>query len=126
MSANKRNEFETRRVDTLRLIKLKENIKKMRGKHLINTVAGFKGDNLYEADLQMDEEYKFHPGLTSDEYMKLFRQKIDVRMDQLVNRLKLMDFRDFLAINKYIIEERDAKKYHAFARAQVLAAAMRR
>lgn len=126
MSANKRNEFETRRVDTMRLIKLKENIKKMRGKHLTTTVAGFKGDDFTETDLQIDNEYKFYPGLAPDEYMKQFRQKIDVRIDQLVTRLKLMDYRDFLTINKYIIEERNATEYHAFARAQVLAAAMRR
>lgn len=47
-------------------------------------------------------------------------------MDTLIEKLKLMDYRDFLTINKYIIENRDAEKFHKFARGQVLAAAIKR
>ena len=45
-------------------------------------------------------------------------------MNELINALGFLDYRDFLAANKYIIESKKSSNYHVYARGQILAAAM--
>lgn len=45
-------------------------------------------------------------------------------MDQLVNELGYLDYRDCLAINKYILEAKRHGDYHQQARAKTLSLAM--
>jgi ribosomal protein S18 len=52
-------------------------------------------------------------------------KRLDVKMDDLVLKLKHMDYRDFLAVNKYILESKKAEEYHVTARGKVLTAAMK-
>ena len=44
-------------------------------------------------------------------------------MDDLVDKLGYMDYRDALACNKYIIEAKRSGRYHQVARARILEAA---
>lgn len=45
-------------------------------------------------------------------------------MDELVNKLGYMDYRDALACNKYILEVKRHGDYHQQARAKILSVAM--
>ena len=54
------------------------------------------------------------------------RKRLDAKLDDLATNLTKLDYRDFLAVNKYILEGRNSNEYHSFARAQVLAAAVRK
>ena len=45
-------------------------------------------------------------------------------MDELVNKLGYMDYRDALAVNKYIIEAKRHGDYHQQARSKILTVAM--
>ena len=47
-------------------------------------------------------------------------------MDELVEQLGYMDYRDALACNKYIIETKFHNDYHQQARAKILGVAMSR
>lgn len=45
-------------------------------------------------------------------------------MDELIQKLGYIDFRDALACNKYVLEAKRHKDYHQIARAKVLSYAM--
>jgi hypothetical protein len=45
-------------------------------------------------------------------------------MDELVQKLGYLDYRDALACNKYILESKRHNDYHQQARAKILAMAM--
>lgn len=143
----KRHEGDLRRVDVMRLIKLKEQLKKAKGERIMETlkqdpqstqnVPGTPGKSRgledEMVDLRLDEELSVLPELGFEEYMKSMKQKADIKkvqnyskMDELIQKLGFLDYRDFLAINKYIIESKKASDYHIYARGQVLAAAMRK
>lgn len=47
-------------------------------------------------------------------------------MDELVEKLGYMDYRDALACNKYIIEAKKSGDYHQVARARILTIAFAR
>jgi hypothetical protein len=46
-------------------------------------------------------------------------------MDELIEQLGYMDYRDALACNKYILEAKRSKDYYQIARAKVLEYALR-
>ncbi len=52
------------------------------------------------------------------------KQSNNVVMDQLINELGYMDYRDALACNKYIIEAKRSGDYHQMARGRVLESAL--
>ena len=83
----------------------------------------------YEA-VEYDDTYKLPYGFGYDDYIKkktdmLNKQKIwnNKVMDELVEKLGYMDYRDALACNKYILEMKRHGDYHQQARAQVLSLA---
>lgn len=128
----KRNEFELRKIDILRFIKLKESLKRKTNK-IQNQSAEHKKlrENYFKG--KIDPEFNLLTGYGQEEFMKLLRHKTDLKrnvnnekMDQLVEKLGFLDYRDFLAINKYIIESKRAKEYHAFARGKILSEAVKR
>jgi hypothetical protein len=47
-------------------------------------------------------------------------------LDELVEKLGYMDYRDALACNKYILEAKKQQDYHVQARAKILGVAMSR
>jgi len=47
-------------------------------------------------------------------------------MDELVNKLGYMDYRDVLACNKYILEAKRSQDYHQMARGKILQVAMQK
>jgi ribosomal protein S18 len=60
------------------------------------------------------------------EELSKIMKRLDVKMDDLVVKLKHMDYRDFLAVNKYILESKKSEEYHITARGKVLSAAMKK
>lgn len=60
------------------------------------------------------------------EELSKIMKRLDVKMDDLVVKLKHMDYRDFLAVNKYILESKKSEEYHIIARGKVLSAAMKK
>ncbi len=81
--------------------------------------------------VEYDEEYKLPYGLGYDKLIKKKTDSIDQQkiwnnkvMDQLVEKLGYMDYRDALVCNKYILETKRHKDYHQMTRAKILNHAM--
>jgi len=71
-------------------------------------------DNLYE----IDDQFQLPYGVGFDHIIKKRNERIDGRqvgnnqvMDDLVEQLGYIDYRDALACNKYILEAKRAKDY---------------
>lgn len=54
------------------------------------------------------------------------KKRLQEKMGTLSEDLNRLDYRDFLAVNKYVIEAQRAEDYHIHARGKVLAAAIKR
>ena len=81
--------------------------------------------------VKIDEEFALPFNLGFDNIIKEKGDKINDQkaknnkiMDQLVEKLGYLDYRDALAANKYILEAKRHGDYHQQARARTLAIAM--
>lgn len=81
----------------------------------------------------MDDQMNLAVGTGYDFVIKKKAEEIDsqklennVVMDELVEKLGYMDYRDALACNKYIIEAKKSGDYHQVARARILQIAFSR
>ena len=83
---------------------------------------------------QIDDQMKLPKGITRYDYViKERADKIEQikttnnrKMDELVEKLGYMDYRDALAVHKYMLEAKRSKEYEQVARAKVLDAAYKR
>ena len=80
---------------------------------------------------EYDDQFKLPYGVGFDHVIKKRADNIDKQkfwnnrvMDDLVNKLGYMDYRDALAANKYILEAKRHGDYHQQARAKILTVAM--
>ena len=80
-----------------------------------------------------DDQFKLPYGVGYDHVIKKRTDMIDKQkflnnrvMDELVEALGYMDYRDALACNKYIMEAKRHGDYHQQARAKILGVAMSR
>lgn len=83
--------------------------------------------------MQLDYEVDFHSklpyGLGFDDKvqqpmaqsLQILKYKNEKAMDELVEKLGYMDYRDALACNRYILEAKQSQDYHQQARAKALA-----
>ena len=83
--------------------------------------------------LEYDDQFKLPYGAGYDHVIKKRTDNVDKQkywnnrvMDELVEKLGYMDFRDALACNKYILEVKRHGDYHQQARAKILSVAMSR
>jgi hypothetical protein len=81
----------------------------------------------------VDEEFNLPFGFGYDHIIKekgdLMNNKKfynNIMMDQLVEKLGFMDFRDMLALNKYMLEAKRTDDYQQKARAKTLSLALSR
>lgn len=82
---------------------------------------------------EYDDQFKLPYGVGYDHIIKKRTDNIDKQkfwnnrvMDELVESLGYMDYRDALACNKYIMEAKRHGDYHQQARAKILSVAMSR
>jgi len=87
----------------------------------------------FDLEIVNDYEIDFHSrlpyGLGYDDKVKqpmaqslrILKYKNEKAMDELVEKLGYMDYRDALACNRYILEAKQSKDYHQQARAKALA-----
>ena len=80
---------------------------------------------------EYDDQFKLPYGVGFDNIIKKKADMIDKQkfwnnrvMDELVNKLGYMDYRDALAVNKYILEAKRHSDYHQQARSKILTVAM--
>ena len=80
---------------------------------------------------EFDDQFKLPYGVGFDNIIKKKADMIDKQkfwnnrvMDELVSKLGYMDYRDALAVNKYILEAKRHGDYHQQARAKILSVAM--
>ena len=80
---------------------------------------------------EYDDQFKLPYGLGYDAVIKKKTDGVDKQkywnnkvMDELVDKLGYMDYRDALACNKYILETKRHGDYHQHARARILSVAM--
>ena len=80
---------------------------------------------------EYDDQFKLPYGVGFDHVIKKRADLIDKQkfwnnrvMDELVNKLGYMDYRDALAANKYILEAKRHGDYHQQARSKILTVAM--
>lgn len=122
----KRYEFERRRIDVLRLIKLRNSLVTKRKKADEEKSRGpLFGEIVRKTGF--DENFNIITNVGQDDFLKLLRHKAEIKkslnnkkMDELVRKMNYLDYRDFLAINKYIIESKRTNDYHIIARGNVL------
>jgi len=74
----------------------------------------------------MDKNLNLDVAFGDKETLVEIRKRLDTKLDNLVYKLTKLDYRDFLVVNKYILESRNSKDYHIYARGQVLAAAVKK
>jgi len=82
------------------------------------------GGRLVYEQVEYDDTYKLPYGFGYDDYIKKKTDLINKQktwnnkvMDELVEKLGYMDYRDALACNKYILEMKRQGNYHQQARA---------
>jgi len=82
---------------------------------------------------QVDDQMNLPMGTEFDFIIKAKAEEIDnqkilnnTKMDELIEKLGYMDYRDALACNKYIIEAKRSGDYHQVARARILESAFSR
>ncbi len=80
---------------------------------------------------EYDDQFKLPYGVGFDHIIKKRADMIDKQkfwnnrvMDDLVTKLGYMDYRDALAVNKYILEAKRHGDYHQQARSKILTVAM--
>lgn len=73
-------------------------------------------------DLPIGTEFDFIIKRKAEEIDSQKNQN-NIKMDELVEKLGYMDYRDALACNKYIIEAKRSKDYHQVVRGRILEAA---
>ena len=83
--------------------------------------------------LEVDDQFKLPYGLGFDKLIKKRTDMVDRDklqnnrvMDELVEKLGYMDYRDALACNKYLIDVKRHGDYHQQARAKILTVALSR
>lgn len=98
----------------------------------------FKTTNISSDDLSKTESIIEDPktgllfGLGHDDYIRQrnkHQEKLeasDLHLDELVNKLGYLDLRDFVALNKYILEAKNHKEYINQAKAQLLNTALKK
>ena len=115
----------------LKLFQIREQVKEVRAKGDVNARRR-RNKNTAETFEQMpvDDQMGLPIGTDFDFIIKKKAEEIDsqkqhnnVKMDDLVDKLGYMDYRDALACNKYIIEAKRSGRYHQVARARILEAA---
>jgi hypothetical protein len=81
----------------------------------------------------MDDTFHLPYGFGFDDIIKEKAEVIDSlktknndKMDELIEQLGFIDYRDALAVNKYILEAKRSGDYYQIARARVLEFAMKR
>ena len=101
------------------------------GEQIQDIMKNEKESNLFKANV--DEEFNLPYGFGFDYIIKEKGELINNKktlnnqmMDELVEKLGYLDFRDALAANKYILEAKKHGDYHQQARARTLALAMDR
>ncbi|CAI2385179.1 unnamed protein product [Moneuplotes crassus] len=119
------NEFKKRATDNIALTKLKQRLVKSK-KTVDSQKSGPSEIELLMKSMDYNLELNYDPTFGEKETLLEINQRLDVKMDNLIEKLTRLDYRDFLAVNKYILEARNSKETHLQARAHVLAAAMRR
>lgn len=82
-------------------------------------------------DFEIEDQFKLPYGLGFDHVIKKKADMVNSQkvwnnkiMDELIEKLGYMDYRDALACNKYILEAKKHKDYHQMTRAKVLTFAM--
>jgi hypothetical protein len=126
----KRREFDRRQDDIVRLIRSANQIKKRRSKHETQIDSGAQTRNdicfnfIAEIEGTFDKDLNAFTYFADGDYIKDVRKRLDIKIDMLAKKLKSLDYRDFLAVNKYVIESRNSKLFHQQARSQILSIAM--
>jgi hypothetical protein len=97
----------------------------------INDPNLIKEKGIWLEKFEYDDQFKLPYGVGYDAVIKKRTDMIDKQkfwnnrvMDELVNKLGYMDYRDALAANKYILEVKRHGDYHQQARAKILSVAM--
>lgn len=92
-----------------------------------------KEKGVWVEKFEYDDQFKLPYGVGYDHIIKKRTDNIDKQkfwnnrvMDELVESLGYMDYRDALACNKYIMEAKRHGDYHQQARAKILSVAMSR
>ena len=95
--------------------------------------AAIKEKGVWVDHFDYDDQFKLPYGVGYDHVIKKRTDMIDKQkfwnnrvMDELVESLGYMDYRDALACNKYIMETKRHGDYHQQARAKILGVAMSR
>ena len=95
--------------------------------------SAIKEKGVWVDHFDYDDQFKLPYGVGYDHVIKKRTDMIDKQkfwnnrvMDELVESLGYMDYRDALACNKYIMEAKRHGDYHQQARAKILSVAMSR
>ena len=116
----------------MKLHEIKQEVQKIKEKEketARQTVVRTRG--IEAPDFEVDDQFMLPYGLSFDNVIKKKAELIDslkvannVVMDELIERLGYMDYRDALACNRYILEAKRSGDYHQLARASVLQTAL--
>jgi hypothetical protein len=95
------------------------------------SATDIKEKGIWADRLDYDDQFKLPYGVGYDHVIKKRTDMVNSQkvwnnkvMDELVNKLGYMDYRDALACNKYILEAKKHGDYHQQARAKILSVAM--
>lgn len=116
----------------VKLHEIKQEVQKIKEKEketARQTVVRTRG--IEAPNFEVDDQFMLPYGLSYDNVIKKKAELIDslkvannVVMDELIERLGYMDYRDALACNRYILEAKRSGDYHQLARASVLQTAL--
>ena len=132
------DEFLQRKLKNVELVNLRHNLRKAYKEASADsnkfdlkemTRKGFSEHYyFFTANFSLEVDYKYNVDTfrADKEVMKDIKKRMEQNMDNLVDNLNRLDYRDFLTVNKYIIESQREEEYHIHARGKVLAAAVKR
>jgi hypothetical protein len=87
----------------------------------------------FKMEITMDEDLQLPLGMGYDEFVNELKEGIATEkyknikaMDNLVKHLGYIDYREMIAVNKYIIDARRSRDYHQQARAKILQVALKK
>lgn len=133
---NQERAFQGRMWSHIKLNEMKQKVQQIRDNETLYANRERKSratrDGLPVPMFEIDDTFNLPVGTEFDFVIKEKAELIDSlkvynndKMDELIEKLGYMDYRDALACNKYILEAKRSQDYHQLARAKVLDYAMR-
>lgn len=121
----------------LKLDHIKRGVKELRDKaheeELRSKGVKAQKEETFSEKYEIDDQMNLPIGTEFDFIIKAKAEEIDAqkilnnqKMDDLIEKLGYMDYRDALACNKYIIEAKRSGDYHQMARGKILEVAFSR